>query len=633
MFMFFKQITKISQKLLIVAFVFLMMSIVKVKAEVPVYQLDQDKHLVVNYLYRLLNSSTKFPINKLTNLTSNEWQKTHLTNGDLLIMPGANWFAFELINNSRELKQAYLEVANQVRMSNSQLYVLDRFQKIEQKNMVLQRSNNRSAMVSIAPYTKVTLFLMIESSTQLRSSAMIYSPKAYVDASGTLQFQQGIAIGGLLCLSIAFMLLFFATGNKSTFILFSYFLTNTLMLAAMLGFNLYYLFPHLSELVGIELPLLTALSAMFLLIFTAQLFNLKTKFYSIYHVTRISFWGLLLYMPLSIQFSVVDNVSISMAIYTLVIFSLIVVGIYLHRHACRLALLFTMVMSAQFIFVLIVIASVNWLDIGFVAYRSSFYGVIFWLNCLLITFILSRQYRYHLMDKQIAQCQALANAVASERAQEELLVLQSQGQEELEERVQERTLELNIALQELEEANQELEQKNTLDELTGLFNRRFYDQKILAEYRRSKRNLTSLSLVLIDIDHFKSVNDTYGHLAGDHCLIWLGQHLKQSLKRSTDMAFRYGGEEFCLILPDTDGKGAVALVEALRVCIEKHACLYKKTNIALTISNGIYTYQQQDNVLPEQIFAGADKALYQAKHNGRNQTQEYKEVLNNIEEI
>jgi len=627
MFMFFHQILKATQTLCMVISVFLLMSIAQVKAEIPSYQLDQDKHVVVNYFYRLLNVPEQKTINEISKLTGHEWQNIHLTNGDVLIMPGENWFAFELINSSKEAKQVYLDIANQVRMSRVELFIRDRYKNIVQKEMQLQRSNNRSVEVTVAPYSQVTLYLTIESATQLRSSVNIYSAKAYIEESSTLQFQQGIVIGGLLCLSIAFMLLFFATGNKPIFILSGYFLSNTLMLSAMLGFNLYYILPHLPELIGIELPLLTAISAIFLLVFTAQLFNLKTKFHNIYQVIRVNFWGLLLYMPLSIQLSVVDNISISMTIYALVIFSLLVLGLYLHKHACRLALLFTFVMSVQFVFVLVVIASVNWLDIGFVAYRSLVYGILFWLNCLLVTFILSRQYRYHLIDKQEAQRQALTNAITSERTQEELLRLQSQSQEELENRVQERTLELNIALQELEDVNHELEQKNTLDELTGLFNRRFYDQKIFAEYRRSKRNLTPLSLVLIDIDHFKAVNDTYGHLAGDQCLAWLSEHIKQSLKRSTDMAFRYGGEEFCLILPDTDGKGAMALAETLRKNISKQACTYKEISIPLTISNGIYTYLQQDNVMPEQIFGSADKALYQAKHDGRNQTQECKGSL------
>ncbi len=625
--MFFYQIFKISPMLCIVASVFFMLPTAHAKIEIPAYQLDEDKHLVVNYLYRLLDESQQKTFNEINDFTENKWQQAHLTSGDLLIMPGKNWLVFELVNKSKETKKTYIEIANQVRMNSVDLFTQDSHKNIDQKNMQLQRGNNRSVMITVAPYSQVIIYLAIESSTQLRSSLMIYSSEVYIEESNALQFQQGVAIGGLFCLSIAFMLLFFATGNKLIFILSGYFLTNTLLLSVMFGFNLYYLLPYLPELVGIEIPLLTAISAIFLLIFTAQFFNLKAKSYNIYQVIRISLWGLLLYMPLSIQFSIVDNVNISMAIYALVLFSLIILGLYLHRHDSRLALLFTFVMAVQFIFVLVVISSVNWFDIGFIAYRSLVYGAFFWINCLLVTFILSRQYRHQLIDKQKAQRQAIRNAITSEKAQEELFRLQSQSQGELENRVQERTLELNIALQELEDANHELEQKNTLDELTGLFNRRFYDQKIIAEYRRSKRNLTPLSLVIIDIDHFKVVNDTYGHLAGDRCIAWLSEHIKQSLKRSTDMAFRYGGEEFCLILPDTDGKGAVALAEKLRENIANQACIYKDVSIPLTISNGIFTYLQQDNVLPEQLFSSADKALYQAKNNGRNQTQECKDCL------
>jgi diguanylate cyclase (GGDEF)-like protein len=200
--------------------------------------------------------------------------------------------------------------------------------------------------------------------------------------------------------------------------------------------------------------------------------------------------------------------------------------------------------------------------------------------------------------------------------------------DELESKVQERTLELNIALQELEDANQELQEKNTLDELTGLYNRRFYDQKILAEYRRSRRNLTPLSLVVIDIDHFKQVNDTYGHLAGDECLVAVAACIKQCLRRSADISCRYGGEEFCLILPETDSKGAIALAEELRESIETCQISYNNIVIKLTISCGISTYLQQKNVKPEHIFAVADKALYKAKNNGRNQVnqQEFEKV-------
>lgn len=618
---FFHQALKVKRVIYLFFCVSFLMLATQVNAKTPTYILDQEKQLVVHYFHHFSNEAKKTSATDISDLLSIEWQDVYLKNGDMLIMPGRNWFSFDVTNQSDEALQVYLDIANQVRMSRVELFIQDVNYNLSRKSMQLQRSNNRSATVSVPSNAQVTLYLTIESTSQLRTSVNIYSVKGYIEASNKLQFTQGIAIGGLLCLSIAFMLLFFATNNKPILTLFGYFLSNTLILSAMLGFNLNYLFPYLPELVGIEIPILMAASAIFLFVFTVQLFNLKTKFYSVYQGIRVCLWGLFLFMPLSLQLSVADNISISMAIYAMVNFSLIFLGLFLRKHGSRLALLFTFAMTIQFILVVVVIASVNWFDMGFIAYRDVFYGILFWLNCLLMTFILSRQYSYQLIDKQEAQRQALQNAITSERAQEELLKLKSQSQEELEDRVQERTLELNIALQELEEVNRELEQKNTLDELTGLFNRRFYDQKILAEYRRSKRNLTPLSLVLIDIDHFKQVNDTHGHLAGDRCIAWLSENIQKSLKRSADMAFRYGGEEFCLILPDTDEKGAVALAESLRLNITKQVCIYKNTNIDLTISNGIFTYHQQDNVTPEQIFFYADKALYQAKNNGRNQTQ------------
>jgi diguanylate cyclase (GGDEF)-like protein len=251
--------------------------------------------------------------------------------------------------------------------------------------------------------------------------------------------------------------------------------------------------------------------------------------------------------------------------------------------------------------------------------------------CLVVMFIIAYTFyqKYSTEEKRLkGQLDKAEQDIVSAKDSYQLLLEQQQeSQDLLEERVQERTLELHITLQELEEANRELEQKNTLDELTGLFNRRFYDQKILAEYRRSKRNLTPLSLLIIDIDHFKAVNDNYGHQMGDYCLVWLSNHLKKSLKRGSDMAFRYGGEEFCIILPDTDEKGAMVFAEALRKNIEHQACSHEDIEIALTISSGIFTYMQQDDVKPEQMFTRADKALYKAKHNGRNQTQVYKNSI------
>lgn len=224
-----------------------------------------------------------------------------------------------------------------------------------------------------------------------------------------------------------------------------------------------------------------------------------------------------------------------------------------------------------------------------------------------------------LINKQQNDNQVLADQLTRQQLAFENTL--QENQDKLENKVQERTLELHIALQELEDVNRELAKKTTIDDLTGLFNRRYYDQKILAEYRRSRRNLSALSIVVIDIDHFKKVNDTHGHLAGDQCLVAVAQWLKQSLHRSSDVACRYGGEEFCLILPETEPAGAMAFADELRHKISQLSVVYQGTVIPLTISCGISCYQQQEGASPESLFAAADQALYHAKQQGRNQVQ------------
>lgn len=245
--------------------------------------------------------------------------------------------------------------------------------------------------------------------------------------------------------------------------------------------------------------------------------------------------------------------------------------------------------------------------------------VSFGVIVTLVTYQVGRNYFFHVEDEKLTHQQLVLSMQASKKAQEELLLAQQENQEQLESSVQERTIELNIALQELEEANHELREKNTLDELTGLYNRRFYDQKILAEYRRSRRNLTPLSLVIVDIDHFKTVNDTYGHLAGDKCLIEVALVIKSLLQRSADVGCRYGGEEFCLILPETDTEGAIALAQEIREKIKAQKVMIDNDIIDLSASCGVSTYQQEKDATTDNIFASADKALYQAKQAGRNQ--------------
>jgi diguanylate cyclase (GGDEF)-like protein/PAS domain S-box-containing protein len=171
------------------------------------------------------------------------------------------------------------------------------------------------------------------------------------------------------------------------------------------------------------------------------------------------------------------------------------------------------------------------------------------------------------------------------------------------------------------EIERDLAQRNSLtDSLTGLSNRRFFDTVLQTEFSRHSRSGIPLSLIMIDVDHFKNYNDHYGHLAGDDCLRQIARALKDVVGRGADIVARYGGEEFVVILPDTNRQGAAALAgriaESVLALALPHAT--SDTNQYVTISLGAASTADHDLTDCSQLVAHADQAMYQAKNNGRN---------------
>lgn len=201
------------------------------------------------------------------------------------------------------------------------------------------------------------------------------------------------------------------------------------------------------------------------------------------------------------------------------------------------------------------------------------------------------------------------------------LIWQRETAERLEDNIQSRTLELQVALTELAEKNRALEEQNTLDALSGVRNRAYFDKKILAEMKRSRREQRPLALVMLDIDHFKQINDRHGHLAGDAVIRGVAQRIQALLKRSSDHVCRYGGEEFALILPNTDAEGVVALAEQIRQAIADTPFETEIGELAVQISAGCYAVVAESGMVSTDYIQAADRALYQAKQQGRNQVQ------------
>ncbi|MCG8613616.1 MAG: diguanylate cyclase [Pseudomonadales bacterium] len=170
----------------------------------------------------------------------------------------------------------------------------------------------------------------------------------------------------------------------------------------------------------------------------------------------------------------------------------------------------------------------------------------------------------------------------------------------------------------LESANAELARLSRTDRLTQLFNRGFWEECLVKEFNRFQRYQHTCSLIMFDIDHFKRVNDTYGHQAGDEVIKTVSEVLRSCL-RKTDIAGRYGGEEFGVILVDTDTEGAQIFAERLRAAIEALTVRYETTTIRFTISLGVSALELG---IPnyKAWLERADQALYKSKHLGRNKT-------------
>lgn len=166
-----------------------------------------------------------------------------------------------------------------------------------------------------------------------------------------------------------------------------------------------------------------------------------------------------------------------------------------------------------------------------------------------------------------------------------------------------------------------LESLSLLDPLTCISNRRRFDETLLSEWKRAQRDESPLSLIMIDIDHFKQYNDHYGHGAGDLCLQRVAAELVKSLVRPSDLVARYGGEEFVVVLPDTNQSAAQEVAERLRERIEKLALphAYSETASVVTISLGVASQIKiPEYFLPKVLNDAADNALYLAKESGRN---------------
>jgi diguanylate cyclase (GGDEF)-like protein len=173
---------------------------------------------------------------------------------------------------------------------------------------------------------------------------------------------------------------------------------------------------------------------------------------------------------------------------------------------------------------------------------------------------------------------------------------------------------------ELKRSNEILKELSTTDYLTKLHNRRFLREVLEREFHRATRKKEPLSVIMTDIDHFKQVNDTYGHQEGDQVISQVGRYIGAMVRRY-DTAVRYGGEEFVAVLPDTPLENALQFAERLRLGVQQLSFAGSIKDLTVTLSFGVATFPLGAIDCPDSLVRQADEALYRAKEKGRNRVE------------
>ena len=408
------------------------------------------------------------------------------------------------------------------------------------------------------------------------------------------------------------------TTSNTSFLFYSgYIVSLALTLATLHGYGLAYLWPDSTWFQSKAIIVFANATIMFATMFTRRLLPITTYSKKADKVAQTISWvcGVSILAGLIFPYSLM--VKAFLLLLTLTIIFTMWLGVWLTLKGVVVARYFTIAWG----FLLVSGLSANLDNVNIIQLPISSNNLLIIggaVESLILALILAINYSHSRDDLIDAQQFALEQEKQASTAKESLLEVQKRYQDDLEYKVEERTLELEITLRELSEVNQELERLNAIDPLTGAHNRRHFDKRLRSEGRRSRREQTPLSLVIIDVDHFKKINDEYGHDGGDECLIHVTKVFQQHIHRPTDDLCRIGGEEFAIILPNTDLEGAFHVAENMRSSLEASPLEYENEMINLTASAGVSTTVIVGEDHAQQLFKFTDELLYEAKAAGRN---------------
>lgn len=564
-----------------------------------------DKQLVLNKsLVFLEETEQRQRVEDVVALVADPvWKRTEEAIPNLGLGVKPHWFALKLINSGSDQREGLLDMSYTM-MDYFDVYFVTNGEiteaaKVGDARPFSQRTlahRNFLIPIVIQPHSETLLVMRAESFGALKLPLSLWSLKGFFQHDQLAIAPQLAFIGIMLALTLYNFFLMLSTRDATYLWYVISMISISLVVMSFHGILAQYVWPEHPQFNN---PVLV--SSISTSIFAASLFA-----YTFLSLKRFNWWIRGAFLGLSAAGALVFLLNMFLpyvitiklaALFSVIGASIgIITGCYLWYRGEVLARFYTvswfLLLSGS---VTITFSHFGWLpSMAIFDYGQQFGAVA---EGLLLSFALA--YRMN-MEKR-----------ARYEAQSELLRLQREVNQELEIRVHERT-------EELAKANDRLLEMSLTDGLTQISNRKCFDQRLLQEWKRAYRDGQMLSLIMIDGDHFKSVNDNYGHLCGDAVLKHFAQIFQSCVNRAGDFVARYGGEEFVVILSNTDLDGAERVAERIRKEVAESAVPWEGELIPLTISVGVAGMVPRTDMEFRYLISAADEALYEAKQAGRN---------------
>lgn len=450
--------------------------------------------------------------------------------------------------------------------------------------------------LKLAQGQQVDILLRVETSGSIQMPTVLWNEDDYAAHYHRVQIVFGLYYGLIFAMAIYNALLWISLRDRTYFLCVAYIMGYGLFQFSLNGLSFEYLWPDnpwwnnrsIAFLMSFGFFFIIAFSSAFLALpknvpRVAMLFNFMMLFFVIMMIGA-------LFLPYQYVIRTATLGSMITAV------SIFMVGVYCWLTQFKPARYFMLSWAA--------------LLTGMLAYTLKTFGL------LPATFV--TEYAMQIGSAMEVLLLSFALADRIKIVTEESARIQREAKSVLEASVKSRT-------QELEQANRKLAELSATDALTGLKNRRFFDETFTLECKRSTRLQEHLSVLLIDIDHFKVINDSYGHPVGDQVLSKVAAMMRDNVRRDTDTVARYGGEEFVIILPSTDANGALLVAEKILQAARKTPFKLGDSTVTVTVSIGIAALRLPDAQSAHNILEQADIALYQSKQNGRDRITLYRE--------